>query len=229
MPKDVEGSDRIGWLNRNISDEAKLDTARHELAHYNYAAKAGHPTSDMFFTVGHEEVPGGGFSQGRVGTLDSFWRQLMKNAKTPEARVDATTKYLKQLYAPTVIEEMQGASPEDIDYSTQNDQLQAEKFMEKKMGLKPDEVETVKGKILDQLRKEITPQEFDRYTHAARQITGNHYGQFVSPWAIDHYLSGGTHDTIAEKLATEDAEFNNPTGPGKSGVDNMLSNLFGGK
>jgi hypothetical protein len=212
MPKRLTGSDRLSWLNENLDADRKIDVARHELAHYDYAAKAGHPTNDMFFTVGHEEVPGGGFSQGRVGTLNTFWSELMKKAKTPQARADVATKYLKQLYAPEVVEEKQGTSPEDIEDATGNDRQTAEKFMSKKMGLSPDEAETVRNKVIDQLRQEIGPKEMKRYTHAANQITNNHYGKFVSPWAIDHYLGGGSYEDIADKLKAEDAELENSEG-----------------
>lgn len=230
MPKGLTGSNRIQWLNDNLDPDSKLDSARHELAHYDYAAKAGHPTNDMFFTVGHEEVPGGGFSTGRVGTVNTYWQNLMKNAKTPEARANVSTKYLKQLYAPEIVEEMQGTSPEDIEHVTQNDRATAQKFMENKMGLEPDEAEGVRNQILGQLRKEITPKAMARYTQAAKQLTQHHYGQFTSPWAIDHYLDSGTHAQIADKLAAEDAELNKDySGPEGSGVDTMLDNMFGRK
>ncbi len=228
MPKGLTGSNRIQWLNDNLDPDSKLDSARHELAHYDYAAKAGHPTNDMFFTVGHEEVPGGGFSTGRVGTVNTFWQNLMKSAKTPEARANVATKYLKQLYAPEIVEEMQGTSPEDIEHVTQNDRATAQKFMENKMGLEPDEAEGVRNQILGQLRKEITPKAMARYTQAAKQLTQHHYGQFASPWVIDHYLDDGTHAQIADKLAAEDAELNKDySGPEGSGVDTMLDNMFG--
>ncbi len=237
MPKGITRTNRLQWLDENIHPDAKVDIARHELAHYDYAAQAGHPTEDMFMRIGHSydrSMPENAFSTGQTGTSNAFWKNFMNAAKTPEARSAAATKYLKVLYAPTVVEELQGTPKERIPVIAGNDDLKAQTFMRTKMGLSPEEIKSTRADVLNQLRDEITPKTMKQYTHAANQIVDNHYGQYVSPWAVDHYLDGGTHEAIADRLAEEDAPYKTESGEGVGGFQlptddpvNILRGILG--
>lgn len=202
-PKGLNDDEMIDWLNKNATDAAKLDTFRHEMAHYDYGRQAGMKPEDFRLIAGHEVSKMGdvkGFSQAQLMSNDGFWQQLMKSAKGP-ARTAAATAYIKQLLAPEVVEELQGQSPEDAQGATAHDNWQADKFLQKKLKMSPEDAEAFKNQVRNQLKQEIDADKMRAYTHAAKQIVKGHYGPLSGgskglAWGADleRYLNGESYD-----------------------------------
>jgi hypothetical protein len=207
MPRKLRSGpweDQVKWLDENATLEHKMATSNHELAHYVYAQKAGIPSDDLALFLGHSPDGSGEYDLGSVLTPGRFWKDQMSADKTPLQKQQAAHNYLKQSYAPEIIEKRHGGTPESIAVATASDRADAEDFMENVMGLNKQQRQQTRAKLLKQLDKEIDPKFMAKLNKASQELITHHWGNDNYPesdW-VDHYLNGGTRDKISDKIQT---------------------------
>jgi hypothetical protein len=204
--------EEVNWYNTHSTPEYRRATAAHELAHFDYALKSGHPVDDLTFKVGHEmdtkpfmgeKAKRGQVSAGAITSAERHWKDQIKPSNTEEQNLAIHHSYLRHLLSAEVVERKLGATPSDIAAATGSDRMQARAYMRKVMGLSAEEAEQTRKGLLKELDKEITPAYLKRLLKASDSLVEHHWGQTepLDGSVAKHYLDGGTHQQIAKKLA----------------------------
>lgn len=203
FPRTGSLQEKADWYRINARPEERLATAAHELGHYELAKRAGVEPEGI--TIGHHPVSrksasdlfGGEIDTGLTHSIDQ-WQQKALSIGNAVEQQRFLTSYLESLYA--------GEANEDIITGKASNSGVADSALARswmmRFNLSDDVMYRKEIELKRHVRQELSKPETKRkLAHAAQQLAEHHFDGHKTPSStIDHYLSGGTRQSLPTGL-----------------------------
>ena len=175
------------WFNANVSDQDKLSSTAHEIAHFFLQHYLGIPTDKTAIRLGHVPFQGG-ISGGALETGPGLNIRYKAAQEGTESMPSFLSDYASQLMAGRAVEEMLGESRARVREHAEDDTRQVKRVL-KNQGMHPALMDSFLDAATDRA-KEILKDNWNTVSHMTTQAVQHYGGDKMDSATLHKYRNG---------------------------------------